>query len=161
MSGSLAFSASASRSERTECLRSRAGARTYCILLSIPIVFIRTSFCISRIISDVFRLQHLPADQEALFIRYGFIFFCDGVFASNDQIVAYIAVSASAAADQCPMDLTDSEEVAVAQERKYMEKPVLLSKLCVGALCEAVACRMMLFVVGSIDIINLATKYFL
>ena len=50
------------------------------------------------------------------------------------------------------MDLADPEEVAVAQKRKYMEKSVLFGKFCVGALCEAVTCRMMLFVIGSIDV---------
>ena len=96
--------------------------------------------------------QPLPADQKALLIRHSNIFRCHGIITSYNQIITHIAVSAGSAADQGPMDLADPEEVAVAQKRKYMEKSVLFGKFCVGTLCEAVACCMMLLIIGGIHI---------
>ena len=50
------------------------------------------------------------------------------------------------------MELADSEKVAVAQKRKDMKKPMLFGEFRVRALCEAVACRMMLLIIGGINI---------
>ena len=73
--------------------------------------------------SDIFG-QPLPADQKALLIRHGYIFPCDGIITAHNEVVTGIAVSAGAAADQCPMDFADPKEVAVAQKRQHMKKIV-------------------------------------
>ena len=50
------------------------------------------------------------------------------------------------------MDLAYPEEIAVTQKGKHVQQPVLFRKLRVGALREAVSCRMMLIIIRNIDI---------
>ncbi len=59
-----------------------------------------------------FSFLDLPAYQKALFIRYGYIFFCDRIITAHNEVITDITVYAGAAADQCPMDFTDPKEVA-------------------------------------------------
>ena len=88
------------------------------------------------------------ADEKSSLIGYGFVFLCDRIITADHKIIAKLAVSAGATADQLPMNLTNAEEITVAHQRQHMEKTMLFCKLRVRALGEMISGSVMFFVIG-------------
>ena len=92
------------------------------------------------------------AYKKTLFICDGLIFGGQLVFAADDKIIAPVAVAAGAAADQLPMELSNSKEIGIAHQRQHMKKAVLSGKFRVWTLCEMITGGMTLSVIGLIDV---------
>lgn len=60
---------------------------------------------------------YLPADEETSLVLHNLILFRHRILRTDHTIIAAVGISASPAADQRPMKLTDSPIIGIAKKR--------------------------------------------
>ena len=89
----------------------------------------------------------LTTHQKSCLVFYDLIFFCHGIFRTDNTVITLIGISAGPTADQGSVDLTDSPVIGIAEQWKYMHQIMFFCKLCIWALGKMISGYMVLFII--------------